>query len=100
MLKGGGDETARLYGEVGHLVEISIEGKKYRVPERLELLRCFQYLDFQIAYEQFCWNATCENCAANLRCDGNKKKKKELCCQTPALEGMAIEKLPDGVRVR
>ena len=100
VLKGGGEgEATRLYGEIEGLVDIQIEGKKYRVPNNLELLRCFQYLNFQIAYENFCWNARCENCAAHVGPGVRRKKKRMLCCQTPASEGMVIGRLPTGVRI-
>lgn len=96
MLKGGIDEKTRLFGEIDRLVKIQIEGKTYEVPEDLELLRCFQYLEFHIAFENFCWNANCENCATKVCMDG-KPAERELCCQIPAKEGVKVEKLPEGV---
>ena len=39
------------------LVEISIFGKKFQVPERNSLLRCFQFISPEtIPYGRFCWN--------------------------------------------
>ncbi len=90
------DEKTRLYGDVSKLVKITIEGETYQVPHQLELLRCFQYLDFHIAFERFCWNASCENCAAMVTEKG-KAKDRMLCCQIPAEEGMIIDKLPEGI---
>jgi hypothetical protein len=97
MLKGGMDERTRLFGEVKKLVKISIEGEVFEVPHHLEILRCYQYLDFEIAFENFCWNASCENCASNVVCEGQAPERM-LCCQLPAEEGMVIEKLPEGIR--
>jgi len=99
MLKGGMDEKTRLFGEVTKLVKIQIEGEWFEVPDQLELLRCFQYLDFEIAFENFCWNASCENCAAEMACVG-KSAQRTLLCQMPAEEGMIIAKLPAGVQKR
>jgi hypothetical protein len=99
MLRGGEDEATRLFGEITRLVNIKVEGKRYQVPDRLELLRCFQYLDFQIAYENFCWNASCENCATKIL-ERGRRKKKTLCCQTPASEGLVVDELPSGIRIR
>jgi hypothetical protein len=90
------DDRGRIFGEVSKLVTIVIEGKKYQVPDQLDLLRCFQYLDFKIAFENFCWNASCENCAAQVKKSGEKAAR-ELCCQVLASEGMIVKNLPEGV---
>jgi predicted molibdopterin-dependent oxidoreductase YjgC len=97
MLKGGMDDKTRLFGEITKLVKISIEGEWYEVPDQLEILRCFQYLGFEISFEHFCWNASCENCASQVACS-NKVSERMLLCQLPAEEGMVIEKLPEGVK--
>ena len=93
------DEKTRLYGNVTRLIKITIEGEEYEVPDQLELLRCYQYLDFSIAYENFCWNASCENCAAQMLLKG-KPEARVLCCQIPAEDGMVIPQLPKGVSRR
>lgn len=97
MLNQQTDEEKRLFGEVEEWVEIRIEGRAYRVPKGLELLRCFQFLRFKIAFENFCWNASCENCAANIRLPGESFSR-DLCCQRTAEEGVEIETLPAGIR--
>ena len=39
------------------LVEITVLGKKFQVPERNSLLRCFQFISPEtIPYGRFCWN--------------------------------------------
>ena len=96
MLKTQGNEKTRLFGEIEQLVEIVVEGTTYKVPKDLELLRCFQYLEFKIAFENFCWNASCENCAANVKLPG-KAYERTLCCQEASVEGLEVEKLPDGI---
>jgi hypothetical protein len=78
---------------VGEIVDITIEGRRYQVPDGWELLRCFQYLNFRISYERFCWNQRCENCSAKLR----EKTERVLCCRTPARMGLDVERLPEGV---
>ncbi|HLG20568.1 MAG TPA: hypothetical protein VI895_12240 [Bdellovibrionota bacterium] len=93
------DEKKRMFGDISRLIRITIEGTVYEVPEGLELLRCYQYLDFHIAFENFCWNATCETCAANVSREG-KPFERVLCCQTIAEEGLVVEKLPAGVEKR
>lgn len=96
MLKKQTNENTRLFGEIEQLVEIIVEGVPYKVPKDLELLRCYQYLEFKIAFENFCWNASCENCAANVKVPGSEFER-TLCCQDPAVEGLEVEKLPDGI---
>ncbi|MCB0308952.1 MAG: hypothetical protein KDD48_06235 [Bdellovibrionales bacterium] len=99
MLKKQTEDEIRLYGEIDKLVTIVVEGQAFQVPEHLELLRCFQFLGFKIAFENFCWNANCENCAANVRKQGQSFERM-LCCQDVAREGMEIEKLPSGVQIK
>ena len=43
------------------LVDITIYGKKFQVPERNSLLRCFQFISPEtIPYGRFCWNQDCQ----------------------------------------
>jgi hypothetical protein len=43
------------------LVEITVFGKKFQVPERNSLLRCFQFISPEtIPYGRFCWNQDCQ----------------------------------------
>ncbi len=45
------------------LVEITVFGKKFQVPERNSLLRCFQFISPEtIPYGRFCWNQDCQYC--------------------------------------
>lgn len=78
------------------MVKIEIEKQHYLVPEGLELLRCFQFLNFNIAFENFCWNASCENCKTHVAQAGGAMEEL-LCCQELAKDGLVIEKLPGGI---
>ena len=91
------DDKARLYGQIDKLVKITVAGEEYEVPEALELLRCYQYLDFNIAFENFCWNGNCQNCEAPVSLEKGTEVEPTLCCQTSAVEGMVIQELPEGV---
>lgn len=86
----------RLFGDIEKLVEIEICGQSYSVPDGLELLRVFQFLDFEIDYAKLCWNASCQRCFI----DYAKKEKsfKALACRTKAFAGMKISHLPSAVR--
>lgn len=87
----------QLFGEIESFCDITVEGVVYRVPEKLELLRVFQFLDFEIDYSRLCWNATCQRCFIDyLR---KEKSFRALSCRTRSFEGMVIEKLPSTIRV-
>jgi len=98
MIGEDSDDKARLYGDISDFVTLTVQGKEYQVPAELEVLRCLQYLDFHIAYENFCWNANCENCASKIACKGEGAKR-ELICQLEVQDGMKLDKLPEGVSI-
>ena len=86
-----------LFGDLSKRVVIEVEGQEFDVPARLELLRCFQFLGFDIEFERFCWNANCENCTTGVSRAGRLPERCFL-CQLPAEKGMVIAKLPEGIR--
>ena len=88
-----------LFGDTQEQLEILIEGVAYQVPADLELLRCFQYLGFDIAFERFCWNASCENCEARVA-PPNGPPDRTLCCQRICEPGLQVLSLPEGVKVK
>ena len=50
------------------LVDIIIFGKKFQVPERNSLLRCFQFISPEtIPYGRFCWNQDCQYCRVSCQ---------------------------------
>jgi hypothetical protein len=50
------------------LVEITVFGKKFQVPERNSLLRCFQFISPEtIPYGRFCWNQDCQYCRVSCQ---------------------------------
>ena len=62
------------------LVDITIYGKKFQVPERNSLLRCFQFISPEtIPYGRFCWNQECQYCKVQ--------------CQLPDEDTKIIEKM-------
>ena len=85
-----------LFGDTQDLVAIAVENQEYLVPKELELLRCFQFLNFNIAYEHFCWNASCENCAAEVA-PLQGPYERTLSCQKLSEAGLSVKKLPAGV---
>lgn len=74
------------------LIEISIEGKNYLVPENNSILRGLQFLNTQeISEGEFCWNGDCINCQVWIK--NGDKEKMVMACRTDVREGMEIVKL-------
>lgn len=81
-----------LFGEIERFVKIEIRGKSYEVPDRLELLRVFQFLDFEIDYARLCWNGSCYRCTVHIT--SPQEKRDALSCRVRSCENMVVAKLP------
>jgi hypothetical protein len=90
------DYNERLFGPIERFVEIEICGKKYQVPDKLELLRVFQYLDYHIDYSRLCWNGSCQKCFISFDKDG--KSQPALCCRKKSFPDMNVTKLPATIK--
>ncbi len=76
------------------LVEISILGKKFKVPEKNSLLRCFQYISPEtIPYGRFCWNQDCQYCRIQCRLPDDDQPREMLSCKFLVMDEMAITEL-------
>jgi predicted molibdopterin-dependent oxidoreductase YjgC len=76
------------------LVEITIEGKIFAVPENNILLRCVQYIvDEGVVPGRFCWNDECGNCEMSLRASGESQTSRVRGCQTQVENGMNLTEL-------
>ena len=52
-----------LYRDYERLVNITVLGKAFQVPEKNTCLRVFQYMSPEtIPYGRFCWNQECQLC--------------------------------------
>src|SRR5690242_10766117 len=70
------------------LVEISIFGKKFQVPERNSLLRCFQFISPEtIPYGRFCWNQDCQYCRVTCQLPDDDEPREMLSCQLSISRG-------------
>ena len=80
-----------LYEPFTRLVEITIEGKTFEVPENNIILRCVQYIvDEDVVPGRFCWNNECGNCEFGFRIAGETSVGRARGCQTLVREGMAL----------
>ncbi|HTA52783.1 MAG TPA: hypothetical protein VK757_08335 [Candidatus Acidoferrum sp.] len=92
------EDEAQLMSEVfrpyERLVEITILGKTFLVPERNSLLRAFQFISPEtIPYGRFCWNQECQYCRVNCQLSDDDQARPILSCKFIVSEGMNISEL-------
>jgi hypothetical protein len=76
------------------LVEITIMGKTFLVPEKNSLLRAFQFISPEtIPYGRFCWNQDCQYCRVNCQLSDEDSARPILSCKFIVSEGMNISDL-------
>src|SRR5438876_9940820 len=76
------------------LVEITVFGKKFQVPERNSLLRCFQFISPEtIPYGRFCWNQDCQYCRVTCQLPDEDEPHEMLSCKFIVMPGMEITEL-------
>jgi len=76
------------------LVEITVLGRPFLVPEKNTLLRCFQYLSpGTIPYARFCWDQECEHCRVTLQLPDEDGEREAASCQFLASAGLSVTAL-------
>ncbi|HTZ74441.1 MAG TPA: hypothetical protein VMB47_11005 [Candidatus Aquilonibacter sp.] len=76
------------------LVEITIMGKPFLVPERNSVLRAFQYISPEtIPYGKFCWSQDCQYCKADCQLPDDDQPRSIQTCQFMVSEGIRITNL-------
>jgi hypothetical protein len=76
------------------LVEITIMGRTFLVPERNSLLRAFQFISPEtIPYGRFCWNQECQYCRVSCQLSDEDQSRPILSCKFIVSEGMNITEL-------
>ena len=90
-----------LFRDYERLVEISILGKKFKVPEKNTFLRAFQYVSPEtIPYGRFCWNQECQLCRIGCRssAQANAQSRHLLACKVIVAEGLEVTELSDELK--
>ena len=92
------DSEVSLTGDVFRpyekLVEITILGTTFLVPERNSLLRAFQFISPEtIPYGRFCWNQECQYCKVSCQLSDDDRARPILSCKFIVSEGMNISGL-------
>jgi hypothetical protein len=81
------------------LVQISIRGKEFSVPEENILLRCLQFLDAEgVAYGRFCWNEDCQYCRVTYDMGEGTPSHVALSCKLMVQPGMRITEVAQEIR--
>jgi hypothetical protein len=73
------------------LVEITVLGKNFLVPDRNSVLRAFQFISPEtVPYGRFCWNQECQYCKVSCRLPDEETSRPILSCKFLVSEGMNI----------
>lgn len=94
--------SSPLYHPYEELVEISVMGKAFRVPEKNTCLRAFQYVAPEtIPYGRFCWNQECQLCRIGYTLDTGPTAAVHpvLACKILVAPGMKIVELSDELKL-
>ncbi len=81
------------------LVEITILGKPFLVPDRNSLLRAFQFISPEtVPYGRFCWNQECQYCRVSCQLPDEDSPRTILSCKFIVSDGMSITDLSPELR--
>jgi hypothetical protein len=87
-------DSSEVFRPYERLVEITVLGKTFLVPERNSLLRCFQFISPEtIPYGRFCWNQECQYCRVNCQLPDEDQPKPILSCKFMVSAGMNVTEL-------
>ena len=85
---------SEIYRHYERLLEISVLGKKFQVPEKNSILRCFQFISPDtIPYGRFCWNQECQACRVTAVLPDDDKPQEMLSCKFLVTAGIVITKV-------
>jgi hypothetical protein len=94
MSEGGVSVMSDIFRPYERLVEITILGKTFLVPEKNSLLRAFQFISPEtIPYGRFCWNQECQYCKVSCQLADDDQPRPILSCKFIVSEGMVISDL-------
>jgi hypothetical protein len=94
MAEGDAPLMSEVFRPYEKLVEITIMGKTFLVPERNSLLRAFQFISPDtVPYGRFCWNQECQYCRVSCQLPDDDQSRPILSCKFIVSEGMAISDL-------
>ena len=94
MAEGEMSLMAEVFRPYEKLIEITILGKTFLVPERNSLLRAFQFISPEtVPYGRFCWNQECQYCRVSCQLSDDDRARPILSCKFLVSEGMEIKEI-------
>jgi predicted molibdopterin-dependent oxidoreductase YjgC len=87
-----------LFRDYDKLVNITVLGKAFQVPENNTCLRAFQYISPEtISYGRFCWNQECQYCRISytMASEPDVPPRAVMACKVLVAEGMQITELSE-----
>src|ERR1700675_1321173 len=85
---------AEVFRPYEKLVEITILGKTFLVPERNSLLRAYQFISPEtVPYGRFCWNQECQYCKVSCQLSDDDQARPILSCKFLVSDGMSISEM-------
>ena len=94
MAEGDMSLMADVFRPYEKLIEITILGKTFLVPERNSLLRAFQFISPEtVPYGRFCWNQECQYCRVSCQLSDDDRARPILSCKFLVSEGMDIQEI-------
>ena len=94
MAEGESPLMSDVFRPYERLVEITILGKTFLVPERNSLLRAFQFISPEtVPYGRFCWNQDCQYCRVVGKLTDEDRPHELLSCKFLVSPGMEISEI-------
>jgi predicted molibdopterin-dependent oxidoreductase YjgC len=80
--------------DIQHWIQISIMGRKYRVPAGLTIMQAMEFAGYRFIRSCGCRAGFCGACTTVYRIEGDYRLKTALACQTRAEDGMYLVQIP------
>jgi hypothetical protein len=91
MADGDAPLMSEIFRPYEKLVEITVLGKNFLVPDRNSVLRAFQFISPEtVPYGRFCWNQECQYCKVSCQLPDEETSRPILSCKFLVSEGMNI----------
>ena len=88
-----------LFRPYERLIQISIKGKEFSVPEENMLLRGMQFLSPEnISMGRFCWNEDCQYCRVEYDMGEGTPQRAALSCKLVVKPGMRVVEMATEIR--
>ena len=99
MAEGEAPLMQEVFRPYERLVEITVLGKTFLVPEKNSLLRAFQFISPEtIPYGRFCWNQECQYCRVNYDLGPDTPNRTSISCKLMVQEGMRVTEVAQEIK--